>query len=406
MKGIVVWITGVPNSGKTRFSDRLASKIKSELRTICIQLDGDLLRQTLNRTLDDTNEDRELLGITYWELAKSLARQGHIVIVSAVAMYDSVFSHIIKDSQHKALVYLQCNESELLRRDANKGTKISATQTAFWQDQIIPNEFEKIVNETELQGEEGVKRILNVIKNLKSVSEREIQEYSLASEIVAQGRDRKRAINYWDNFYRSDIPHEEPSTFATSISNLGFLDNFQSILDLGCGNGRDSFYFARNGKRVVGVDASQEVIRKNLMVLNRESSVQKLLSFETLTDWENLRELLLRKQPDCIYARFFFHAIDESSEDEILRIFAETSQPGVAILAEMRTTADPLMRKGLKISATERVFGHYRRFIIPSNFLSKVENAGFQIMYKFESTGLSIRDSDNPSLLRIVASKL
>ena len=35
------------------------------------------------------------------------------------------------------------------------------------------------------------------------------------------------------------------------------------IIELGCGNGRDSFYFANNGLSVYSVDQSSTIIRKN-----------------------------------------------------------------------------------------------------------------------------------------------
>lgn len=405
MTGVVVWITGVPNSGKTKFSDGLASRIRRKLTTNCIQLDGDLLRQSLSRTLDETSKDRELLGVAYWELAKSLAKQGHIVIVSAVAMYDSVFNNMIKDKQDKVLVHLQCSESELLKRDLNKGTNSSNTQKKAWRDQIIPSEFEKIIHETEEQSEVGIKGIFQIVENLKLAMNEAAQEYRVADEILNQARDKKNSINYWDGFYQLNIVQREPSSFAINMLDQGFLDDCRKILDLGCGNGRDSFYFAQHGKKVLGVDSSNEVISNNLRQLSRDKSLQNLLNFETLTDTYNIRELLLRIRPDCIYARFFFHAIDESSEDEILKTLGEISKSGMTILGEMRTISDPLMRKGLKISSTERIFGHYRRFITPAKFLHKVQNVGFQIIYSRESSGWSVHDSDDPSLLRIVARK-
>ncbi len=34
----------------------------------------------------------------------------------------------------------------------------------------------------------------------------------------------------------------------------------KKIMDIGCGNGRDSIYFSQNGLEVTGVDASEEAI--------------------------------------------------------------------------------------------------------------------------------------------------
>ena len=35
-----------------------------------------------------------------------------------------------------------------------------------------------------------------------------------------------------------------------------------AVLELGCGNGRDSLFFLQNGLRVTGVDASDNAIRQ------------------------------------------------------------------------------------------------------------------------------------------------
>lgn len=52
----------------------------------------------------------------------------------------------------------------------------------------------------------------------------------------------------------------EPSSFARQVSAL--LLSGARVLDLGCGEGRDSVYFAAEGFEVVGVDASRAGIAK------------------------------------------------------------------------------------------------------------------------------------------------
>ena len=65
---------------------------------------------------------------------------------------------------------------------------------------------------------------------------------------------------YWENFYQKNDAPNEPSAFAQdSISHFP-LDS--QILELGCGNGRDSLFFARNGFRVFACDQSQQSIGK------------------------------------------------------------------------------------------------------------------------------------------------
>ncbi|MBI4242345.1 MAG: class I SAM-dependent methyltransferase [Candidatus Rokubacteria bacterium] len=52
----------------------------------------------------------------------------------------------------------------------------------------------------------------------------------------------------------------EPSSFARRVAAL--LPSAARVLDLGCGEGRDSVYFAAQGFHVVGVDASRAGIAK------------------------------------------------------------------------------------------------------------------------------------------------
>lgn len=46
----------------------------------------------------------------------------------------------------------------------------------------------------------------------------------------------------------------------------------RTILDLGCGNGRDSIYFSRSGLNVTAIDASDSVIRQ-LKQENNEDNI-------------------------------------------------------------------------------------------------------------------------------------
>ncbi|MBI4588474.1 MAG: class I SAM-dependent methyltransferase [Candidatus Rokubacteria bacterium] len=52
----------------------------------------------------------------------------------------------------------------------------------------------------------------------------------------------------------------EPSSFAREVSEL--LPPAARVLDLGCGEGRDSVFFASRGYQVTGVDASRAGLRK------------------------------------------------------------------------------------------------------------------------------------------------
>ena len=80
-------------------------------------------------------------------------------------------------------------------------------------------------------------------------------------------------INYWTEYYKKHKESFEPSFFSTSITK--FLNEGDSLIDLGCGNGRDSIYFGEKNIFTLGVDLVSEEIE----YLNNIYKDHKYLSF-------------------------------------------------------------------------------------------------------------------------------
>ena len=72
------------------------------------------------------------------------------------------------------------------------------------------------------------------------------------------GKSQEERGEYWNSYYSSKAVPDIPSQFAAfALSECRDADYF---LDVGCGNGRDSFFFARRGMAVVSVDGSTAAI--------------------------------------------------------------------------------------------------------------------------------------------------
>ncbi|MBR1420406.1 MAG: methyltransferase domain-containing protein [Selenomonadaceae bacterium] len=69
--------------------------------------------------------------------------------------------------------------------------------------------------------------------------------------------DFNRDSNYWNQYY-SEHKHYPPSLFAQSLESK--LQPNMKLLELGCGNGRDSIFFDKLGVNVTAIDASQTAI--------------------------------------------------------------------------------------------------------------------------------------------------
>jgi cyclopropane fatty-acyl-phospholipid synthase-like methyltransferase len=170
------------------------------------------------------------------------------------------------------------------------------------------------------------------------------------------------------------------------------------LLEVGCGNGRDASYFATApGAEVTAVDVSETAI-----VSCRERYERPNLSFLTgdigaVPDDEGAF--------DAVYSRFVLHAMTRVEEDAFVEGTARLLRDGGRLFLECRSIKDPLARKGEVISKTERIFGHYRRFIIADELTEKLRDAGLEITEFTEKAGLAKLGDDDPVVIRLVATK-
>ena len=207
----------------------------------------------------------------------------------------------------------------------------------------------------------------------------------------------KGLVHYWDEYYKKDAAPSFPSPFAEYVANK--LSTKQNILEIGCGNGRDSKYFSSKGHHVTGLDKSAEAIE---LCKNLYSSDEPIKFFYgTITDIAKIN----KKKFDLIYSRFVIHAMSLNEELEMLKISYKLLKKNGKLFIECRSTNDPLSQKGEILSHTERVFGHYRRFIILDEFIQRLVQVGFKVVEAIENIGLAKFGEEDPMVIRVQAIK-
>ena len=208
-----------------------------------------------------------------------------------------------------------------------------------------------------------------------------------------------RDKEYWNEYYSSLTTQNaisEPSNFAISIS--GQLERNKSILDVGCGNGRDSLHFMNLGLNVTGIDASDKTIEK----LRKIQQENKFINF-ICGDFVNNEEIYSRKY-DYIYSRFTLHAITSQQQNEFLKNTTNILVPNGKIFIEARTLRDDLYNMGEKLGDNAFIYdGHYRRFIEPEELADIMRSLGYEIIYLCESRGFSKFGDSDPVLMRLIA---
>ncbi len=118
-KGLVIWLTGLPGSGKTTIANKVASILREKGYRVEV-IDGDWARKTISLGAGYTREERKIhLHRIAW-VARLLARNGVIVICSFVSPYRDVrkmIREIISEEAPFIEVYVKCPLEECIRRD-------------------------------------------------------------------------------------------------------------------------------------------------------------------------------------------------------------------------------------------------------------------------------------------------
>ena len=84
LKGVTLWFTGLSGAGKTTLAHALERELKQQGRP-CTVLDGDVLRQSINRDLGFSDADRHEAVRRTATLARSLNAQGEVALVSMIS---------------------------------------------------------------------------------------------------------------------------------------------------------------------------------------------------------------------------------------------------------------------------------------------------------------------------------
>lgn len=213
--------------------------------------------------------------------------------------------------------------------------------------------------------------------------------------------------SYWNNFYKDHKNLNEHSTFSEYVLNhIQYSNKEVLIVDLGCGTGKDTFFFANKGFEVLGIDGSETVIdinnkKRDMLGLDRvikfkcvdlseESNVQVLM--------KELNEYAVENDKIVVmYNRFFLHAITEEVENTILQNVSKYIMAPCIIMAEFRTKEDEEL---------DKVFNdHFRRYIETNQLLKKILELQFTIKSFYKGRGLSIYKEENPYLARVIFDK-
>jgi ubiquinone/menaquinone biosynthesis C-methylase UbiE len=203
---------------------------------------------------------------------------------------------------------------------------------------------------------------------------------------------------YWSEFYfNNNELTKKPSLFAQYLVENSVINEGDVLFEIGCGNGRDSIFFAQNNIDVTAVDQCD----KNISFLNEQHNNISFIS----DDFTNLSNL--ESKVNVVYSRFTLHSINDEGEQRTLNwVYNNLKKDGI-LCVEARTLKDPIFGKGIDKGNNIWFYNnHHRRFIDALSFKNKLVEMGFEIKLFEENNGFAKHKDDDPVVLRAIVKKL
>ena len=199
---------------------------------------------------------------------------------------------------------------------------------------------------------------------------------------------------YWEKFYKKNYSLKiikQSSPFSKFV--LKKIIDYYTIIDLGCGNGRDSVFFHSKGKNVIGIDQSIQAINQN-----NNKFKQTKLKFLDLDLSKDFEKKLKVKGPKCFYSRFFIHSLKPELIDKHFYHLSKIFKKNDLLFLEYRCFEDKYKKK---------IFdNHYRNFMKTTD-IEKILNKYMLYSSSIEKgVGFAKFRNENPFIARHIVKKI
>ncbi|GAB2469960.1 hypothetical protein GCM10027265_18820 [Jatrophihabitans fulvus] len=204
--------------------------------------------------------------------------------------------------------------------------------------------------------------------------------------------------SHWFPFYNSakskSVP-TEPSAFARTVAEAEKPGTL--ILDIGCGTGRDSIWFSKNGFDAIGMDYAPSAVRSATEAAEAQGASATFKVLNLL----DMRQVLGRgavaahdPRDKAVYGRFLLHALTPEGRRNLWRFGGLALAGGGRFHLEFRT--------GKHDEGYE--FGdHYRDLVAPEVVISEIEAAGGRVDHHEVGYGFAVYKDEDPYVCRMVA---
>jgi tellurite methyltransferase len=207
--------------------------------------------------------------------------------------------------------------------------------------------------------------------------------------------------SYWEAFYQIQNENMKPSLFAKAVRE-NYVRPTQSLIELGCGNGRDAVFFANEGIMVTAIDQCENEIKfLTTRYKHLSNCVFHSNDFSSLNDFET--------PFDIVYSRFTLHSVSKEQEQQTLSWSHRNMEVGGLLCIEVRGQKNEIYKLGEKVEGETDAYiynDHYRRFLNFDNLCADIQSLGFQVIFSAEEKGFAPFDGQNETYIRVIARKI
>ena len=195
---------------------------------------------------------------------------------------------------------------------------------------------------------------------------------------------------YWEKFYKKIKKRRlSQSRFANFV--LKRIKRNCTLIDFGCGDGRDTFFFSKYIQKTLGIDSCSYVIKENNLIKNKK--VQFLnYNIKNKNLYTELKKFISHKSKNIVYARFFLHALTNTEIKKFFFVAKKLIKKNGSIFIEYRTEKDKKNKKIFK--------NHYRNFINPNNLEKILIKFNLKSIFFKEGKGMAIYKKEDAYVAR------
>jgi len=136
-------------------------------------------------------------------------------------------------------------------------------------------------------------------------------------------------MNQYDEKYNQEEYYWgiKPSPMCLKVLELFPPDKYTRLLDIGCGEGRNAVFFARNGYQVTAFDLSKKGVEKTQKLAEKIGVSLKVFQV-------NINDYRLSENYDILFSSGTLHYVPSSQREEIFDNYKKhTSQNGIHVFS-------------------------------------------------------------------------